>query len=1591
MRAEDAHKTLQDMQVKWEETYKSRAKQAAEPARTFAQDFLDLHTFPYYKRTERHHQLEKQLPQTLFAMTPAERTRVFQVLFPRIAEDVERTWQMLDALPYQIGYSRKSFRIQGHGVNLQKKWHWMQGLWQLTRHYEENLHWFVVWAGHIGSYQGDILGYLFAAAINHGDEEVLQVLKDTASTEHDIGLMGRHVTRALLSCSREDAWTYCEKLLLAAQRQEGLRQVILETVDEAHPEAFVRMVKLILSEDLLRFSSVMRAVGVWLGFNMDVTERKTLETHLQTFLTFLQDEQSLQNALEQGNGQNLYIALMAVGFKDARQTLELGETVLSEADVERRYAAAQVMQATGLPEFGLYRSRLMQDPDLRIATMGIPYGHGSEPADLGADAFEQLVALGERLPKDSKQEPLLWPWLGYIAGRSTAFNLLPNALGNRPKSDLLPHIPGMDSWHHGYLLRGLKEEPLEAGPLRQHVVESLGSTDEFVRGCAFEALEKRTLTETETLSIEALFNRKGSDVRQKAAQLLLNQPVESTTQSAGRLVKEKKTDLRMAGLDLLTQLVRNKTTEKAVQGLLSEVLEIFTPKNPNETQLFDALRVPDEQLTLQNGLGLFDEEKLSGFQEPRWIKRDYARKGLIRHLLELNRLIEHHKDTEITLKDYFGESQTYVLGNLFEYSWTHQLSRQEVFPLGEVWKRWWETRPNPQDHDLTQLIWQFEKLGFDGSKEEERHPLLKKLTQPTGLKRHLIEHILQFLKKDGVPSGAIDFLLDAFESHLSLIDREAAPLRNERGEVLDPRARMDHLSDLASFQLEDFSSEQIQRLWSLSLCYNRGFRHFFKSLPDFTLAVHAWKKGFASEHDLLNILIGWDSNDPEKPRTQFHDLSHLTSRKPAPLLEQFPELSPIVERIRERVLEVEKDRTDLPTAASRVATHIKTVYGAEHTLKLLAGLGKDSMTRGYVQNELSKTAVFSRLIRVSFPAPEDTVQDFSKQVKALSISNTRLLELAVYAPQWAEFVEKHLGWTGLSGAIFWLLAHTKDTGYFVDQQVREVWEAEIAERTPLSPQDLLDGAVDVQWFREVILSLGEKRFAELLKASRYLSSTGAQKRAELYAKGILGQADEKDLLQNIKTKRHQDSVRAIGLLPTTSDTQTLSRYKVLQAFLKESKQFGAQKQASEQRAARIGLHNLARSAGYIDPERLMWQMETLEVQGLQGRQVTIENVTLTLQVDEEGTPSIHIEKAGKALKSIPAALKKHPEVVALSEGKRNLEQQKSRMREAFEQAMVRGDHFTLKEVQTLYTHPVVKPMLQSLLWVRGERDLGFSDGMDFIHLENRTALTDEGYRLAHPHDLLQSGQWREWQKHCFEHEVQQPFKQIFREYYLPAPHEQEALKSTRYEGQQLNPRQSLALLKTRNWVTVPEEGARKTFHTEGLNVWLYFQEGFYTPLDIEGLTVSHVVFTERGKWEPLPISSVPPRIFSEVMRDVDLIVSVAHIGGVDPEASQSTVEMRSSLIQETLRLLKIDNVELKNTHALIKGHHADYSIHLGSGTVHRHPGGALCIIPVHSQHRGRIFLPFADNDPKTAEVISKVLLLAKDRQIQDPTILEQLR
>ncbi|HWI59675.1 MAG TPA: DUF5724 domain-containing protein, partial [Bacillota bacterium] len=131
-----------------------------------------------------------------------------------------------------------------------------------------------------------------------------------------------------------------------------------------------------------------------------------------------------------------------------------------------------------------------------------------------------------------------------------------------------------------------------------------------------------------------------------------------------------------------------------------------------------------------------------------------------------------------------------------------------------------------------------------------------------------------------------------------------------------------------------------------------------------------------------------------------------------------------------------------------------------------------------------------------------------------------------------------------------------------------------------------EGAVDVAWFRRVYADLGDRRWAMLASAAKYAATDAGHVRARLFADAMLGRIKRKDLVLRIKQKRHQDAVRALGLLPLaegdTHEADLRERYKLLQEFIRTSGQFDSQRQASEKRAALIGRENLARTADYSD-------------------------------------------------------------------------------------------------------------------------------------------------------------------------------------------------------------------------------------------------------------------------------------------------------------------------------------------------------------------------------------------------------------------------
>ncbi len=1558
--------------------------------------------------------VRKLLAELLHA-EPQRAEALAAVFFPNFAGTAARTLEaLLTRHPYPQGYARRSFRAPGHRLQAESAAAWLWQVWLLTREYPQDLEWFAVHAGLLPAWTAYKLGLLFAQAIDDNNEEVFQILRDTAGSQHPVARMGRHVPSALMASSRPEAWTLAEGLLLAAQRQEGLRQVILESVDEAHPEAFVRALRLILQEDLLRFAACLRAADVWFGLNYDVTDLKTVRRLLEQALGFLEDPDSARQAVQNGSGVETYVALFTLAMRDAVAAADLARPLLTHPDAENRMAAVQFLQASELitPQ---ERSGLLSDPDVRIGAIFASTFNRWQTED--NENFEAIEAFLARLPEGEGQphRPLLFPWLGQVPSRTDMLDLLPALLGKRPFSALEPHLNRMGMYGKTAALRVMAErgktEPLDA-PTRDLLMRLLQDRLPTVSQEAVEVAEKLTLAldDSETALMLGLLKRKSADLRRGLIRLLARDAAHAQA-SAETLLATRNTDQRQAGLQLLLEIGGPLPTD-------------FVPKGGSEETLAARLLTPDTALTLTNGLGLFDPEGLAPLPVLAERAHDYpqdVRRGA-ELLTSLDALIHAHREDPLTGEGWDGDD-TVLLGTVRPY-----LLSQEQTPFAELWLEWWQKRPQPQPGDLTRLHWALNHYVASRSGETAAVPeewetdddwdddidetdateavkenAVQALREAT-LHRMFGPPVPMWLEYAGLLPWVVRFLtlqqgseadttlaLDAWETALNLLPPDATVLEDPKysWRNTDPRELMAFLRPHLGW--DTWPLAQQERHWGLSLFSGRGFSNLPLQRPGVRLLLHAETHGWAGRDDLLDHLIGPRSSSEYR----FDTLRDYTRRKLRENLPLTPAWMDAVNTVRARVLEVESARGDLETPATPAAGNLQSVEGAQVPLKLLAALGKNPLRRGYGGE--SRDVTFSHLIRVSFPGVEDTAASFASRVSALGLSETRLLDLAMFAPQWAALVAETLGWKGLHGAVLWLHAHTRDSSWSVPQEVREAWEAEIGERTPLTGTELLEGAVDVAWFRRVYADLKQERFQTLLGAAKYASSSGGHKRAELFARAILGEEPEDGLKARITDKRQQDAVRALGLLPlpkrgAAKAAQKLveSRYRTLADFRRGARQFGAQRQASERLAADIGMQNLARTAGYSDPQRLMWAMEARMAPDWT-QTVDAEGVTLSIDLTPQGDASLRVRRGEKVLKSVPASLNKHPEVLALKATLSELTATRKRMRAALEEAMVRGDHFQGAELNALAAHPVIAPMLHSLVWVLNEEHLGWWQGETLQTQAGSEPVADRALRLAHPHDLYTSGVWTEFQRQVVERATQQPFKQVFREYYPLTQAEQGAKRSLRYEGHHVQPTQAAALLKTRGWITVPEEGVRKTFHAEGINVWVDSSLGYGTPNEVEGAPIGAVYFIQRDQTELMPLASVPPRLLSETLRDLDLVVSVAHVGGVDPEASQSTVEMREQLIAETLRLLKLNNVRLENRHALIEGHHARYSVHLGSGTVHRMPGGFLCVIPVHNQHQGRLFLPFADPDPRTAEVVSKVLLLAEDKKILDPTILEQLR
>lgn len=1568
------------------------------------------------------------------------------------AEYVAHAWDKIRFEMYQTGYQRRSFRApENRDLYFQNQLSFLISaipqtfLWGSYPKYERQFFDLNITeqSRYSNYFAGNSLFRIWSAAIEIGNEKVFQLMEDIIFNKDEIGKVSREIIKSLLNSEKKEAWQLVEKLLLAAQRQEGLRQTILEALDETSVGALEFMIEVIVKNKLARFSSVVRAVDVWAGFGWESEREKTVNTFLEKAHEFLQNPNKIPEAVKSENNADVYMALWSQGVFDVEKTLPFLNELYENGNAEKRALAVKFASETGNKNLDMpIYYKALEDADLMVLAWALRsiknllYGHAAHyrTSKKFPDLFEKLHAVVQKVEvKEKSFEGKIFSWTRIVFSRNDALSAMIDLVGNDEGrlEIVLKYFDDMSVDLRQKLTRQILKDyaayswneknklPELTDFQRDFAFRILSDRGEFMVSSAFHALKNNEFADDKIEILQNLLKRKGADFRGKIIALLLRQNDAKLTSAIENLLTKGDIEQRLAGLDILLQLKKRDRLKSGAKKLIEDFSANKKISKKEEILLhqLNESEADKKDFSAENGFGIFDAEKsVSPLVEPKTDSKNIFEKRISKHefafsvsaekvkteLEKLAKIYLENKDFEYDAENYDGSMTTLLLGNSFrskKYKNAYELEAAdyENYPLAEVWEKWF--RDSKLDAADLEIIGSSTKPTY-----KDLIPAYEKIMPKEFTKRYQYNNpILQLVnalqlihpfkeKQEFLLGGAAHIFASLDEKTLKKKSENLSYQHYSFNSGSGWQANRSYNGFYGEINEEKIADEFVERLWNLAHWRQFSGREENArfNMPSLMIFSRAFEKGIIGEDEMMRGLIA-----PENLRMLS---SKIIGKNSFDYFERFPFLEPLFEKVREHVLDIELKRGDSPTSVTNLAASLQKIYGAKRLVEILIGLGKTPLNRGYHyyygNSEMNRQRMFSHLLKACFPLETDTQKDFNALIKEAKIGEKQLIETAVYAPQWQKFVSEFLNWKGLDSAIWWMHAHTKIAGY--REQTAES-ESEIAKYSAVDLQDFKDGAVDKTWFDSAYKEIGKKRWEIIYDAAKYISDGNGHRRARLYADVLSGKTKIKEITNKVKQKRDQDYLRMFGLAPlskTNAEKDVLNRYEQLQKFKKESRQFGAQKQTSESLAVRIAMENLARNAGFSDPVRLTWAMETKQVREILSKETEAKfgDVIVRLVIDKEGKADVAASKGDKVLKAIPPKFKKDKKVLELNEHKKTLREQLSRSRKGLEDAMIRGDEFDFEELQTIFSHPVISKHLEKLVFI-SEKNHGFFKDNALVSAKGKTTKLSEKnkIRIAHCVDLYESNEWSDYQKFCFDEELKQPFKQIFREFYAPTDDElKEKSISRRYAGHQIQPQKTVALLKTRGWKVDYEEGLQKVFHEEGFTAKMYAMADWFSPADVESPTLETVEFHSLKDYKNIPFEEIDARIFSEVMRDIDLVVSVAHAGGVDPEASHSTIEMRSVLLKETLRLYKLENVEIKGNHAKIKGKMGEYSVHLGSAVVHKMPGKYLSILPVQSQHRGRIFLPFIDDDPKSAELMSKVLLLARDNEIQDPTILRQL-
>lgn len=960
------------------------------------------------------------------------RRAAFAAACPGLGGQLASVYENAERLTYQSAWDRRPFRAPS-APQLARQRVIDQSPWTLPElaALAADPPWLARWAGHLlaqsWSASPHLIGWLLAAGVDEGDDEVLELLLASTDGSDDVAVMGRHVPIALLCAGREEGWERVEGLLLAAQRQEGLRQSILEVVDEARPEAFRRMLALILEQGLSRFASVARAVSVWLGLEVLAGERGRIDSLIVRALELLADPASQETTARGGDPLDTYLALWASAVEDVHVGIDRAGATLDSPDPERRFAGAYFLAQSRLTTAGPALRKVLADDDVRVAALAVA-GLSPLPANTIPESYDAFDALLERIPKRAVTlEPI--SWLGPLPAlkREEIGGLLLRHSWPPDVDRLLPHVALLAPSERGALVDELARHG-DDETRRAALIDLLGDTSAAVRERAIKVCSRLELRDEEALELEDLLRRKPGDLRRGVLELITARGAGWALGAAERLLSSEHPQQRLGGVDLLRRLTDDEDFEVA-QRARSELARLDDEDRVVGEATERALG--DEGLTgltESDGFGLFAPDDLTKVIEPRRTGFEHTTRASRRVLASLDALVAGHADCEVRVIHVWEEPEPVLLGALH---WADLLGHHQRFqrgetdvpvPLLELWTTWVrELAPAERDGDDLQLLRAL--LRCEKTALRDRWGLGGEGN--AGLRYfHVVRAVLELLVWLEADEKLLAGALDAAEDGLARLGRRELQARTGsdpvRGDGAPAALRL--VRELVEQPFAASHLELLRRHWGLERWLSEpagvdplpSSRHVRRSdrqpmRPPLTTVVRAWELGAASRADLVDHLVG-----PRGPHWSFFDLGEASSLCGRARGRAGQRTGEVVEEIRERIVAMELARGEEPTQAAAAACSLRTSGGLEVFLGALRALGREKLVRGWASDGEGRASVLSHLVATSEPRRDEPPARLAAAVHDEKLSSRRLREAGCYAPQWADHVQEALRAPGLA-------------------------------------------------------------------------------------------------------------------------------------------------------------------------------------------------------------------------------------------------------------------------------------------------------------------------------------------------------------------------------------------------------------------------------------------------------------------------------------------------------------------------------------------------------------------------------------------------